>query len=1256
MKLDATPAAAPGAAAAAALARWPLDAVLASGRTDVIEDLIDRFGPLRCGIWPEPPARAVIVPMARPGQPRPAGFVIAGISPRLVFTDEYKGFVELLAGHVATAIGNARAYEEERRRAEALAQLDRAKTAFFSNVSHEFRTPLTLMLGPVQDLLAERPGELPPAATEQLEVVNRNGRRLLRLVNTLLDFSRIEAGRVRALYQPTDLAAFTADLASVFRAAVERAGLRLQVDCPPLPEPVVVDREMWEKVVLNLLSNAFKFTFEGEIVVSLARAGAFAELRVADTGTGIAADEMARLFERFHRIRNARTRTHEGSGIGLALVQDLVRLHGGSVGAESVPGRGTTFTVRVPLGHAHLDPAQIGAGAPATAANRGSAAPFVEEALRWLPEDASADAAIKLRLDGDEASAAEAVDEDALPWHDTLPSSVAADSEGGDARAEPPLVLVADDNADMRQYVSRLLAGAFRVRAVPDGRAALAAAREELPDLVLSDVMMPGLDGFGLLRELRADARTAGCPVILLSARAGEEARIEGAAAGADDYLVKPFSARELLARVTAQVQMGRLRRAANEALRASEERFRQMANTAPAMIWSADAAGTITFHNQRWLDYAGLTPEANSRDWPRRVLHPDDIERCTAAWAAALASGSDYEIEVRNRRHDGEYRWFLTRATAVRDSGGRIVEWLGSTTDIHERKLAEERQAFALALADALRPLADPLEAQQQAMRLLGEKLQAARAYYYTVERDEAGYVNVVETDYYHRPEMPSLVGRYPQRAFGAAWYEHLASGEVLVVDNVSAVLGPEDWARYRAIDIHAFMAVPLIKGGQYIGGVAVVQSRPRHWREGEVAIVEATAERTWDAMERAGLAQALRRQAEQLKESDRRKDEFLATLAHELRNPLAPLRNGLEVLRLRDADASARAQTLGIMRRQLAQMVRLVDDLLDVSRVSRGQLQLKRERVTLAGVIDAAVETSRPLLSERGHQLSVALPDEPLLLDADATRLAQVFSNLLNNAARYTPNGGRIHIAAARESSQGGHRVDGGGDGSGAGADQAVVRISDNGSGIPPHMLGRIFELFTQVDVSLERAQGGLGIGLTLVRRLVEMHGGSVEAKSDGLGKGSEFIVRLPLAASARALAAVARQGGTAAAPRWRILVADDNADSASSSAALLSLLGHDVRTASDGLLALQAAAEFRPDVLLLDISMPGLNGYEVTTRIRREPWGRAMAIVALTGYGRPEDQRLALEAGCDLHRVKPVDYPALLEALARRVGPRA
>jgi signal transduction histidine kinase len=434
---------------------------------------------------------------------------------------------------LATALGELREANAK------LGELDAAKTAFFSNVSHEFRTPLTLMLGPLEDALAD-PGEpLGPRQNARIQLAHQNALRLLKLVNALLEFSRLEAGRVVACFAPLDLGAFTAELAGMFRSAADRAGIGLRIECPRLPEPVWVDRDMWEKIVPNLVSNAFKFTAEGEIAVRVLEQPRAVVLEVSDTGMGIPAKELPRIFDRFHRVPGRTGRTQEGSGIGLALVRELVALHGGGVDVASVPGRGTTFRVEIPKGFAHL-PAELVTQDPTPPGRLRDAAAYAGEAERWVQPAAG---------------------------------SASPPAPGASATRPRPRVLVVDDNADLRQYIAALLAPSYVVETAPDGAAALESIRAGAPDLVISDVMMPRLDGVGLVRELRAQARTASLPVVLLSARAGEEAAVEGLDAGCDDYLLKPFSARELLARVRTHVQLARARRAwAEELERANRE------------------------------------------------------------------------------------------------------------------------------------------------------------------------------------------------------------------------------------------------------------------------------------------------------------------------------------------------------------------------------------------------------------------------------------------------------------------------------------------------------------------------------------------------------------------------------------------------------------------------------------------------------------------------------------------------------------
>jgi PAS domain S-box-containing protein len=1163
----------------AADAPWPFRRVVESGQAVVVDHLADKFGPLPGGAWPEPPQRAVVLPMAKSGQTRPAGFVVAGVSPRLALNDDYRGFLDLLASHVAAAVASARAYGEERKRAEALAELDRAKTAFFSNVSHEFRTPLTLMLGPVEDLLARSHTDLPPAAAAQLEVVNRNGLRLLRLVNTLLDFSRIEAGRVRAAFLPTDLAALTADLASVFRAACDRAGLRLVVDCPPLAGPVHVDREMWEKVVLNLLSNAFKFTFEGEIAVTLRRVGTAAELRVRDTGTGIPAGEVPRLFERFHRVENARGRTHEGSGIGLALVQELVRLHGGSITAESEVGRGTTFVVTVPTGTAHLPPDQIGGGRPAAAVGAG-AAPYVEEALRWLP-------------DGEDGRPE-------LPPPHVLVPAARRPPEPDDDR---PRVLVADDNADMRQYVANLLAGQYRTEVVPDGEAALAAVRRQPPDLLLTDVMMPRLDGFGLLRELRADPGTRGLPVILLSARAGEDSRVEGMEAGADDYLVKPFTARELVARVSAHLQMARLRREAGELIRQSHAQFEALFNAAPVGVYLVDADLKIRQVNPKARPVFGDIPDLIGSDFGEVVhaLWPKPYAaEIVGRFRRTLETGEPYSVPERaeerlDRRATEYYEWQINRIPLPDGRYGVVCYF----NDISRHVLAR------LELADRGRQLRE----SEDRYRTLFESMDEG---YCIIEVifDPPGGGRAV--DYRFVEVNPAFEAQAGMHAVtGRRMREFVPKIEDHWLENYGRVALTGEPVRFaneytglnRWFEVYAFRVGP--PGGHRVA----------------VLFTDITA-RMHGEREREALVGRLR-------EQDRQKDEFLATLAHELRNPLAPLRNGLQVMKLAGGDGRAVERSRSMMERQVEQLARLVDDLMDLSRISRGKIALRKTRMRLAAAVRDAVETSRPLIEQQGHDLTLDVPDESAFVDADGTRLCQVFANLLNNAAKYTDRGGRIRLAVERV----GH--------------EAVVTVEDTGVGIPAHMLPRVFDMFAQVDRSIERAQGGLGIGLNIVKRLVEMHGGSIEAESGGHGTGSKFRVRLPVVLSLTSDAPDRPDGRATPAARRRILMVDDNRDGAISLAEMLNIMGNETQTAHDGLEAVAVAEAFKPDVILMDIGMPNLNGYDACRRIREHPWGKGVVIVAQTGWGQEDDKKKSQEAGFDFHMVKPVD-PADLEKL--------
>jgi PAS domain S-box-containing protein len=665
--------------------------------------------------------------------------------------------------------------------------------------------------------------------------------------------------------------------------------------------------------------------------------------------------------------------------------------------------------------------------------------------------------------------------------------------------------------------------------------------------------------------------------------------------------------------------------RQADEARRQSEQRFVQFMQHLPGLAWIKDAAGRYVFAN----DAAEKAFHARRSELYDKtdleIFPPQTARQFQQNDQRALASPSGVQVIETLEHDDRVVHHSLVSKFPIPGPDGQPALVGGMAIDITDRVHAEETVRSLLRISKRLN---SSLDVDALLDILVQEAIQLVGA-----ESGVAGLCTpegMVCQTYFHKGQAVPLRYVWPPMHGLPGW---LLVHKVPYVTNDAAGDPQIVGELCERFGVWSAVSTPILTAANEILGFFEIHNKKDgsafNTRDQDhlVAVAQAAA----IAIQNALAYRQLQRAEASLKEADQRKDEFLATLAHELRNPLAPIRNAVELLGQSGDDRAVLEQARSILQRQSTQMVRLIDDLLDISRITRNKLELRKTRVKLVTVVDSAMEAARPLVESAGHQLTVELPGEAVELEADPTRLAQVFANLLTNAAKYTDHGGQIRLAAERIGSD------------------VVVSVRDNGIGIAPQHLPRVFEMFSQVAPALERSQGGLGIGLALVKGLVEMHGGHVEAHSAGLGKGSQFVVRLPVPGSVAAEQSPAGADEPAASAACRILVADDNKDSAETLALLLRKTGNDVRTAYDGLEAVNVAATFLPDVVMLDIGMPRLNGYDAARRLREQPWGKHMLLIAMTGWGQDEDKRRAAEAGFDHHFTKPVDITVLHGLLA-------
>jgi signal transduction histidine kinase/ActR/RegA family two-component response regulator len=994
---------------------------------------------LPTGEWDIPPNYFAHIPIHGASRKRPVAVVTVALNPYRKFDDNYQNFLHLIADQISFGVSNAIAYEEEKKRAKVLEELDRAKTIFFSNISHEFRTPLTLILGTIEEGLNDAATN--PANAERMKLAHRNAMRLLKLVNTLLDFSRIESGRQKATYETTDLASVTENLAGNFRSVVEKAGLELHVRVDDHMPRVYVDRQMWEKIVFNLMSNAFKYTLEGSIEVSVSSRGDHAILQVKDTGTGIPENELPRMFERFHRVENPMGRTYEGTGIGLSLTKELIQLHGGTISVESKQGVGTCFTVSIPFGRDHLPLAQVSVdekdfGNPISDI-------FMEEAISLLTETPTP-------------------------------------QKGTNLNGHTTCVLVVDDNADMRQHMRSLLEQHYTVVTAANGKEALELIEARKPALVLSDIMMPVMDGIQLLKEIKSSKRHSQIPVILLTARAGEESKVEGLKFGADDYLVKPFSSTELFSRINAQISISEKRKEA-------ENRLREFLMQAPAAIAVVECPDYVfTICNSL---YEKVFSPAGKQliGLPMRQVFPADEQAIYELCDKVSSTGETYvgsEIPVK-AESDGKVKtgYFDIVIHPIKDSHGKVANLMFHAVDTTVQVQARQKiEASEKQFKNVL--LQSPsifliLEGPDMVITFCNDPLLTSWG-----KTKEIVGKPLLEV-------LPELEGQ----PFPSQLREVYATGKTCNGKEEKAVLVKEGMT-YEVY--YNYVYQPIVETDGAVSGITIMANdvteqvvARRALEKSAAALEEQVSERT-ATLEQKNI---------ELERINKELASFTYIASHDLQEPLRKIQTFTYLIKDSETAQKDVGRYLDKIKFSAERMSEMISSVLAYSKLSPTNAEMT---LTDLNKVLETVKGDFELLIEEKH--AVIESDRLPSIHAVPVSMQQLFANLISNSLKFSEQQPVIRITSRIVE---GTEVEAP-DKPGSEQKFAEITFGDNGIGFEPEYRDQIFKLFQRLHGKTKYS--GTGVGLSIVAKIVEHHHGFIKADSQK-NKGATFTVWLPI-----------------------------------------------------------------------------------------------------------------------------------------------